>query len=274
MRRYDDLKSTSDLGDALQTMERALAALPANHSERAKYFIIGADCWRAQSKIARAPEALESAIHDPAAPPSIRVRAAVILSQYPSSDARRAYRSLKVGVELLRTLNPHNLGAGDQQANLSDLFGLTSEAASAGVEAGATPIEIVELLETGRGLMATLVLQLRSDVSNLLNTYPDHARGFLSLRDMLDSEDQKFLSSTETALHSLERRRQLANDFDTALSNIRKLEGFERFPLSPSEKEVLALANEGPLVLLNVSRTRSDTFIISLSSNTCNFRVA
>jgi hypothetical protein len=50
--------------------------------------------------------------------------------------------------------------------------------------------------------------------------------------------------------------------FDTLLEDIRALPGFEQFLLGPSAKELTELAEEGAIVVFNVSKARSDAFII------------
>jgi hypothetical protein len=59
-----------------------------------------------------------------------------------------------------------------------------------------------------------------------------------------------------------EHRRSLSKRFDSLLSTIRKLAGFERFLLGPSLSELTKLAEFGPIVVFDVSEIRSDAFIV------------
>jgi hypothetical protein len=51
-------------------------------------------------------------------------------------------------------------------------------------------------------------------------------------------------------------------EFDNLLRSIRQLPGFENFLLGPSITELKELAEHGPIVVFNVSKVRSDAFII------------
>lgn len=58
-------------------------------------------------------------------------------------------------------------------------------------------------------------------------------------------------------------RRALFKQFDDLLQSIRSLEGFENFLRGPSESELRHLAEDGPIIVFNVSDIRSDAFIIT-----------
>lgn len=47
------------------------------------------------------------------------------------------------------------------------------------------------------------------------------------------------------------------------LSSIRAIEGFQQFLLGPSKSELLAMAEDGPIVIFNVNEIRSDAIIVS-----------
>lgn len=51
--------------------------------------------------------------------------------------------------------------------------------------------------------------------------------------------------------------------FDSLLSSVRALPGFERFLLGPSELELISLAEFGPIVVFNVSDIRSDALLVT-----------
>lgn len=65
--------------------------------------------------------------------------------------------------------------------------GLASMAAATALNAGKNADYTLQLLELGRGVIASLLLELRGDISDLKQQHPDLADEFISLRDMLDS---------------------------------------------------------------------------------------
>jgi len=240
-----------------------------DHPDRATYFLIAASCSWSYFELSgvkehkeQAIEALESAVQMRIAPPSVRIQAAIRVSQYLAADSRRASRSLKLAVQLLPTLNPRYLSRRDQQNNVSQFSGLASIAASAALEADENPYDVLSLLEIGRGVMATLQLHIRSDISELERTHPEIGREFLELREQLDSVPN-VLIAREDVFPSLEYRRTLSKKFDNLIDSIRLLEGFERFLLGPSEPELKDLSALGSIAVFNISEIRSDALIVT-----------
>ena len=58
-------------------------------------------------------------------------------------------------------------------------------------------------------------------------------------------------------------RHALFKQFDNVLHTIRSLQGFENFLKWLSKSELLSLANDGAIIVFNVSDIRSDTFLIT-----------
>ena len=55
----------------------------------------------------------------------------------------------------------------------------------------------------------------------------------------------------------------LSQEFETMVSEIRRLDGFERFLLGPSVDELIRLSSWGPIIIFNVSDIRSDVFLVA-----------
>ena|SRR5947207_8050211 len=56
----------------------------------------------------------------------------------------------------------------------------------------------------------------------------------------------------------------LSDIFDMLLDSIRKLNGFEHFLLTPTELKLKILATSDSIIAFNISRIRSDIFVITL----------
>ena len=55
----------------------------------------------------------------------------------------------------------------------------------------------------------------------------------------------------------------LSNEFDDLLRSIRQLEGFETFLLVPQQAKLLAVAEQGPIIVFNVAIRRSDALLVT-----------
>jgi len=80
--------------------------------------------------------ALESAAVSSTAAPSLQIRAAILFGQVLTDNPCRDLSTLKRAVQLLPTLNTRSITRQDQQANISEFFGLASSAASSSIESG------------------------------------------------------------------------------------------------------------------------------------------
>jgi CHAT domain len=162
----------------------------------------------------------------------------------------------------------------DQQFNISHFPNITSRAVSLSLENTDELYKSLQLLELGRGIIANLRLEVRSDVSVLAESHPDLAQQFRELRDQIDvprlfessvikdssaSFDLASTSVSDPSKFISERRAR----FDNLLNHIRSLRGFENFLLGPSESDLRSLAEGGAIVVFNVSDIRSDAFLIT-----------
>jgi hypothetical protein len=157
----------------------------------------------------------------------------------------------------------------DQQHNISQFANITSRAVSICLEDAEGPYESLQLLELGRGILANLQLEVRSDVSVLAASHPDLAQQFQKLRDRIDppsgtldsstTADSSAISDSSSVPNSskvIAKRRALFKQFDHVLQSIRSLEGFENLLRGPSESELCLLAEDGPIIVFNVSDIR------------------
>ncbi|KAM5357069.1 hypothetical protein ACJZ2D_016456 [Fusarium nematophilum] len=131
------------------------------------------------------------------------------------------------------------------------------------------PAAAIELLETGRGVIAGALFE-QSDLVALERAHPDLARSFIDLRDQLDAPSpERSLATVERPNAAAEteghQRRDAGPQLAALLETIRSKSGFERFLLSASEADMLEAARHGPIVVLNVSSYRCDALLIEQS---------
>ncbi|KAF2135190.1 uncharacterized protein K452DRAFT_281871, partial [Aplosporella prunicola CBS 121167] len=129
---------------------------------------------------------------------------------------------------------------------LARFAGLTSTAAAITLEAGKDSYKALELLELGRGVIAGLLLELRTDISNLKLRRP-------ALADEFDNTSWELRAT---------QRHQANERFEKLIGEVRIQPGFERFLLPPTTDELTAAAHQGPTAYVNVSPYRCDAFLV------------
>ncbi|CAL9675540.1 hypothetical protein SUDANB105_07853 [Streptomyces sp. enrichment culture] len=170
--------------------------------------------------------------------------------QLGGSEALDAYAAY---MELLPRRVWRGLRRSDAEALIARLPGLTCDAAANALAAG-RPRLAVEYLEQGRVLLWSRLLEGQSDLAGLSSAWPTLAARFAELRAALDAEP----GGVKDPLGA-DRRLALAREFEDLIEQIRGLPGQSRF-LRPAGIE--RVGDEGPVVLLNVSRWRCDALII------------
>jgi CHAT domain-containing protein len=203
------------------------------------------------------------------APPTVRIAAADSAADLLiDRDPVRAKKLLESAVNLFQLVSQRSLQQRDQQYNISRLFGIASKAVSISLQCDNDPYRALQLQELGRGVLARLRLDTRSDISVLEEKYPEHAKRFRSLRDSLDRPQNLDVSPTLSSHiipDVIKDHRSLAKEFDQLLITIRTLPGCNRFLLGPSEVELRQLAESGPIIVFNISEVRSDAILVESS---------
>jgi len=112
---------------------------------------------------------------------------------------------------------------------------------------------------------------IRFDISVLETSHPELAKRLQNLQFKLDSRHETIVTTrtTDTPISATERRIIQSKEFTELLTTIRKLPGFELFLLCPSESEMKSRAKDGPIVVFNVSKIRSDDFLIDTKNIRC-----
>ena len=270
--RFQHLGSMQDLDRAIIVNEEALMLIPDDHPNRALCLTNLAAAYQRRYEQTGSLEELERAIaaNDQAfnietAPPTIRIKAAQLAANLLGKvDLVRASCLLKRAVELLPSISPRTLNRTDQQHNLSNFVGLASDAASYALETGGSAFDALQLLEIGRGVMASLYLEVRSELTLLEELHPALAVEFKHLRDQIDApETSGMMTINDDLASNSSRQHALVQRFDSLVRTIRELVGFERFLLGPSQDELEALAVAGPIVVFNICKFRSDAILVT-----------
>ncbi|MFD0144858.1 MULTISPECIES: CHAT domain-containing protein [unclassified Streptomyces] len=176
-------------------------------------------------------------------------------------------------VGLLPRLAPRGLERADQEDRLVAGTGLASDAAALALRQG-DPQAALTLLEQGRGVLLAQGLEARGDLSRLRTADPALATEFERVRDSLSAGPPRPASpgglgpadpaySGHEAGLLAESRHALARTWDDLLDRIRRLPGLEGFLAAPRVAELIGAASGGPVVVVNVSRYRSDALVVT-----------
>ncbi|KAG2141387.1 CHAT domain-containing protein [Suillus bovinus] len=143
---------------------------------------------------------------------------------------------------------------------------LAVDAASCALRSGDV-CRAVELLEQGRTVIWNQMTRLRSPLDSL-QTHGDHAvalmKKFRDLSSLLDKPPANYLEETSRVDVEAEetRYRRLVEDWNRAVEEIRKIEGFSRFLLPPLFSDLQDAAREGPIIVLIASTSSCHAVII------------
>lgn len=106
--------------------------------------------------------------------------------------------------------------------------------------------DALQLLELGRGILANLPFEVRSDISVLANVYPKHAKRFQELRDQIDSLSRSYSSILDSLRilsdlnSSLSERHFIVKQLEHLLKEIQFLNGLRTFYSDPRGPNCMA----------------------------------
>ncbi|KAI8628835.1 CHAT domain-containing protein [Xylariaceae sp. FL1651] len=275
-RRFDRTGSIDDLNRAVDVADQAVNATPEDHPDRAGYLNnlgnkLGRRSDRTESidDLNRRLSSYEEGWRCYTAPPSIRIRLARNAAQIRAErlDWEGSSHLLQQAVEILPGISPRWIKHTDKQHMLADFAGLSSAAAATALNAGKNAHDALQFLELGRGIIASLLIETRGDISDLQQQHPGLADEFILLQDELDSPEDSLSSLSPTgepySWESLsKRRRNAVHELDKLRLRIRAQPGFENFHLPPTIDELKAAAHPDPIIVVNLSPYRCDAFII------------
>jgi tetratricopeptide (TPR) repeat protein len=270
--RYRGGGDRADLAAALGSAERAAAA---SDPPRARCLIPLAAIARQWCRVATdgsvqnaGLQALRTAVADESAPLYERVSAFRLMGEMLAADgpeaALAAYTS---AVDLLPRVAPRHLRRSASEQLLSGFAGLAADAAACALLAR-RPERAVSLLELGRGILLSQVLDVRTDLADLRAVSPRLADRLGELREALDPDAEPAAAlpsagQAQAATLAADRRRRLAAEWDDLVAQIRERPGLAGFLRRPQLLDLLAEAREGAIALVNVSEYRCDALLLT-----------
>lgn len=276
--RYEEWGAEEDLQEAICATEEAVAATPLDSAGRGHIllslvwllkFRAAEPKFNASDDIDQALELSLEAWGSEVSPPRVRINAAIIAAELLSSAGRWTESNLLLSeaVRMLPKLTPNLLAQEDKQHMLARpmLSQLAADSASTSLQAGESAYHCLSLLELGRGIIMGLTIDCRGDLSALRTSNQDLYETFNRLRVEVDAQLGSSNQESDHLAGETRRRRtvQASGEIDDTLACIRQLPGFERFQLPPTPETLIAMASEGPIVIINTTNLRSDAIIVT-----------
>ena len=269
--RRAQLADDPDGGDSVE-QARALARVAADSAHAGPLtrltlgFVLAAVPREAAAEAAadraEAVRILHAGGADPGVPLHVRAKAHQMEGQaLADGQPAEALRAYERAVELLPLVTPRYLRRDTAEMFLGSFVDLPADAAACALRAG-RPGRAAELLEQGRGVLLAQTMDVRSELAEVPEELRDR---FLALREALDPESSSIgvLGGPAAATLAAQERARLADRWDETLALIREVPGFEGMLRPLRLPELLAEARRGPIVVVNVSRLRSDALVLT-----------
>ena len=201
------------------------------------------------------------------APPQQRVRTAALTGDLlmTAGDPAGASERYAQAVHLLPLAAWRGAGRPGAEAQLAAAPSVACDAAASTLEAGGKPAEALRLLEAGRGVQWARTLQLRYKATELHQWNPVLATRLQELASQLESVDDPLLTDSDdpgAASRRTDQRTLLSSEFrrlvDEAVAS-----GHGGFLAPPQQRELLAAASQGPVVVVNISQWRCDALVVT-----------
>lgn len=142
---------------------------------------------------------------------------------------------------------------------------VTAEAAASAIELQAYDLAL-EWMEEGSTLVWRQIMELRNPLDDLCHSHPEFAKSLEEVARNLDEAGTRTTGDYEGDLDSLENasqaHRRLAERYDQLLAQARDLPGFSDFMRPKKASTLAAAARYGPVVVINVHKTRCDALVL------------
>jgi tetratricopeptide (TPR) repeat protein len=270
-RQYNRMRAMDDLEETIRVARQAIATTPDNHPSVASRLsnlgtILSSRHERtgAMDDLEEALQVFEQAWRCENATPFVRLRASTQALRFLQAQQHfeRAYRLAVDAIDLLPYIHNRSLDHQDQQYVVAHFSGLATTACSLALHTGQGSEAALEVLERGRGVILSLLIDDRSDTSELNAAYPEVCARYESLlvqvntstKDVADDHTPTATTSQTEALALLEE----------CVRNIQQLPGFGQFHKGLTAKQMQACATRGSIVVVNITDLRSDAIAVTV----------
>ncbi|KAI0083113.1 CHAT domain-containing protein [Irpex rosettiformis] len=292
--RFNEAGNASDLEGAIKYSTRSVELLPKNHADRASRLRLLGLLFdtRLRSSNSQADDAthamdafLEAMQHQNSHPLE-RLRACGqytnLLSEFPHLFTTPPRLSLLDGYKYALGLIPRCIWLGNNvrgrytSKELPIIGAVINNAVTAAISAGEYGL-VLEWLETGRAVVWSQVLQLRTPLDDLRQLHPQLADDLYHVSQALQHAASSPSSSLSPLTESCKTQPSLegqaqsshtyALEYEKLITQIRELDGFKDFLLPKTLSQLTDACVSGPVVVINVHESRSDALILHGAGN-------
>ncbi|KAI0083203.1 CHAT domain-containing protein [Irpex rosettiformis] len=284
--RFNEAGNVPDLEEAIRCSTWSVELTPENHAERALslrllgflFFTRLCSPHAHADDAPRAMEALLEAMQHLTSPPLERLQASVlyadVLTEFSHLFTTPPQLSLLEAWKHAISLVPQCIWLGNNvrgrytSKELSIVHTAVNEAATAAISAGEYGLAL-EWLETGRAVVWSQVLQLRTPLDDLQRVHPQLAERLHNVSQALHLAASGSPSmSTRIQLPSSSHDIQApsshgyALEYNKLISTIHELEGFEDFLRPKTLSQLAGACASGPVVVIIVHKSRCDALVL------------
>ncbi|WP_045561622.1 CHAT domain-containing protein [Streptomyces sp. FxanaA7] len=249
-----DSPSRSFALDLLERLLRLGLEHDTDHGMRGQALSLAVERGSPQTTLAEAIDVLRADTATPHALPLERIRAAERLGRLGMTAGQPdvALEGYGMAIDLLSLALAarHGLPTWRGGTEPGDLDELVNDAAAAAMAAGRPDLAVV-LLERGRAALLAHSPGPDRMLERLQAVAPGLADQFRELGDRIAQADATGI-----------QRAELAAEWDRLIERVRALPVMDSFLSPPTVQDLVAQAEAGPLVMVNVSRYRSDALIV------------
>ncbi|KAH0539149.1 hypothetical protein FGG08_004321 [Glutinoglossum americanum] len=270
-RRYKRMGKMEDLEEAIQVTRQAVDVTPKDHPDLAAQLNnLGNQLGRRYESMGKmedleeAIQATQQAWRCENATPFVRIRASTRALRLLQSrrDFESAYSLSVEAINLLPYVHNRSLDNQDQQYVISHFSGLATTTCSLALQTGQGPEASLEVLEQGRGVILSLLMNDQSDTSELKVAYPQLCARYESLRLEVNKPAENISDDHTRRTASMSRIEAIAK-LEKCVRDIQQLPGFGQFHKGLTAKQMQSCSTEGSIVVVNVTDLRSDAIIIT-----------
>jgi len=287
LERHSARSDPATLREAVGLLRGVLTAWPSDAPDRALALYnlglaLAAHDTTSPQAAADAVAAFREAVSIRGAPPSVRAEAAVEWGRVAAAAGlwNLASEGFAAAVDLLPLVSPRHLDRGDQEHLLDLVDGAARDAVACMLQGGTETVwSALDVAERGRGVLFRSLMWPTADLDRLRAVDHGRATRFEQLRDALGSRHSRQMvqrsaaPGTSSAVHLEVRettgvRKVLLGHLDDLVAEIRGLPGMEEFLTPPSAERIAAELAADTVVVINVSRYRSDALILDAGKAT------
>ncbi len=277
-RRYEHTRDPAELDHAVSIARDSVReCTDLDRADRARFLLTLGHVLRVRSELEGehtlpdwedALRSWQEAAELTAAPAAIRAMAARSSADALSTRGKhdQALRWYTRTVELLPLVAWRGIGRKSQERQLAVWTSLANNAAACAINAG-RPMEALQLLEQGRSVLWSQLLETRTDLTDLRSVNKDLAMELENVRAGLD-RDPELTALDQTPLNKRpaeDHRMAQAMEWDTLVEEVRKLPGFASFLRPPPATDLYRAAADGTAVVINISQERCDAIAVTTS---------